>query len=136
MLFSGQDLLCPIVQQPLRRVLENTNVLIKYYQYMALSTCLKNMSISCIPPAAYSATGIFKALPSVSVRNASVVLVSTQREREREICVARPGKDIIRDHCAGHYRFTWLHYIRKDTMWFCCVCYIQTRQPNGSGHWA
>ena len=75
MLFSGQELLCPIVQQPLRRVLENTNVLIKYYQYMALSTCLKNMSISCIPPAAYSATGIFKAIPSVSVRNASVVLV-------------------------------------------------------------
>jgi len=72
-LFSGQDILCPIVQQPLKRVLNNTNVLIKYYQYMALSTCLKNMSISCIPPAAYSPTGISKALPSVSITNVSVV---------------------------------------------------------------
>jgi len=72
-LFSGQDILCPIVQQPLKRVLNNTNVLIKYYQYMALSTCLKNMSISCIPVAAYSPTGISKALPSVSITNVSVV---------------------------------------------------------------
>jgi len=73
MLFSGQDVLCLIVQQPLTRVLNNTNVLIKYYQYMALSTRLKNMSISCIPPVAYSATGISKAIPSVSVSNVSVV---------------------------------------------------------------
>jgi hypothetical protein len=78
MQFSSQSIICPILQEPFARILNNTNILIKYYQYMALSTCLKNMSVSCLPPAMFQASGILEAIPAVTKppNNSSASLIT------------------------------------------------------------
>ena len=57
---------CPILTAPFTRLYNNTMILAKYYAYMAQSGCLTNMSISCLPQAVFTETGILNALPRLS----------------------------------------------------------------------
>jgi len=57
---------CPILTAPFTRIYDNTMILAKYYAYMTQSGCLTNMSISCLPKAVFTETGILNALPRLS----------------------------------------------------------------------
>jgi len=82
---STQDILCPVVMKPVERLLYNTNVLIKYYQYMALSSCLQNMSVSCLPPALYQVSGAYESILSVDTANVSIPEVDAVDKDEGDI---------------------------------------------------
>jgi len=57
---------CPILTAPFMRIYDNTMILAKYYAYLTQSGCLTNMSVSCLPRAVFTKTGILNALPRLS----------------------------------------------------------------------
>ena len=99
---STQDILCPVVMKPVERLLYNTNVLIKYYQYMALSSCLQNMSVSCLPPALFQVSGAYESIPSVDTGNVSVPEVDTVEKRRGRHFLQRHHTDFLL--CVEHDR--------------------------------
>jgi len=64
--FSQTIPVCPILTAPFTRAYTNTLIIAQYYAFMVQSTCLTNMSVSCMRPAEYTEQGIINALPRLS----------------------------------------------------------------------
>jgi len=64
--FSKSIPVCPILTAPFTRAYTNTLILAEYYAHMVSSTCLTNMSVSCMKTPEFDETGIINALPRLS----------------------------------------------------------------------
>jgi len=64
--FSQSIPLCPILTAPFTRAYTNTMIIAEYYAHMVSSTCLTNMSVSCMKKPEFDETGIINSLPRLS----------------------------------------------------------------------
>ena len=64
--FSKSIPVCPILTAPFTRAYTNTLIIAEYYAHMVSSTCLTNMSVSCMKKPEFDETGIINALPRLS----------------------------------------------------------------------
>jgi len=64
--FSQSIPICPILTAPFTRAYTNTLIIAQYYAHMVQSTCLTNMSVSCMKAPEFHETGIINALPRLS----------------------------------------------------------------------
>ena len=57
-------------------------ILAKHYAYLTQSGCLTNMSISCLPRAVFTKTGILNALPRQDAKFTNQTLQNISQEKD------------------------------------------------------
>lgn len=78
---------CPVIEAPLRRVIDNVIFLVKYYIRIQNSNCLVNAAISCLPQVNKTFVSVSSLIPRVRELDKYQVLTSDQGKKDPDIIV-------------------------------------------------